>query len=58
MERISLEFKGPVQSINRNNNLLIIVDEWSRFRFVFPCKNTATSTVIQCLDNLFSLNRG
>ena len=55
MERISLDFKGPVQSVNRNNYLLIIVDEFSRFPFVFPCKNTASSTVIQCLDKLFSL---
>ena len=55
MERINLDFKGPIQSINRNNYLLIIVDGFSRFLLVFPCKNTASSTVIQCLDKLFLL---
>ena len=55
IERISLDFKGPVQSTNHNNYLLIIVDEFSRSPFVFPCKNTASSTAIQCLDKLFSL---
>ena len=27
----------------------------SRFPFVFPCKNTSSSTVIQCLEKLFAL---
>ena len=52
MERLSLDCKGPVQSINSNNYLLVIVDEYSRFPFVFPYKNTLSSTVIQCLEKL------
>ena len=55
MERLSLDFKGPISSINSNKYLLVIVDEYSRFPFVYPCKNTASSTVINCLENLFSL---
>ena len=55
MERLSLDFKGPVQSINSSNYLLVIVDKYSRFPFVFPCKNTSSFTVIQCLKKLFAL---
>ena len=32
-----------------------IVDEYSRFPFVFPCSDISTSTVIKCLTTLFSL---
>ena len=46
MERLSLDFKDPVQSVNSNKYLLIVIDEFSRFPFVFPCKNTLTTTVI------------
>ena len=55
MERLSLDFKGPVRSVNSNTYLLIVIDEFSRFPFVFPCKNTLTTTVIQCRDRLFAL---
>ena len=54
MERLSLNFKGPVQSINSNNYLLVI-NEYLRHPFVFPCRNTSSSTVIQCLEKLFAL---
>jgi len=35
--------------------LLIVVDEHSRFPFVFLCKNIKSSTVTQCLSSLFCL---
>ena len=35
MERLSLDFKGPVSSVNSNNYLLIVVDELSRIPFAF-----------------------
>lgn len=52
-ERILIDFKDPLPSRN-NPFLLTIVDEYSRFPFAFPVKNTATSTVIKCLENIFS----
>ena len=55
MERLSLDFKAPIQSSNQNKYLLIIVDKFSRFPFVFPCRDTASSTVINCLEKLFVL---
>ena len=55
MERLSMDFKGPVQSKSGNKYLLIIVDEFSRFPFAFPCKSMTSSTVIQCLEKLFTL---
>ena len=49
-ERISLDFKGPLQSASSNKYLLVIIDEYSRFPFAFPCPDNS-STVINCLIN-------
>ena len=48
-ERISIDFKGPVPSTPNNKYLLVIIDEYSRFPFIFPCSNMNSSTVIACL---------
>ena len=54
-ERLNIDFKGPLPSTDKNVYFLTVVDEYSRFPFVFPCPDTATSTVINCLCQLFSL---
>lgn len=36
-ERINIDFKGPLPSINGNKYFLNVIDEYSRFPFVFPC---------------------
>ena len=54
-ERINIDFKGPLPSNNGNKYFLNIVDEYSRFPFVFPCFDISTSTVIKCLTTLISL---
>ncbi|XP_064093961.1 uncharacterized protein LOC135206538 [Macrobrachium nipponense] len=54
-ERLNLDFKGPVPSQSRNKYLLTVVDEFSRFPFVFPCADMTTRTVIGCLVQLFAL---
>ena len=54
-ERLNLDFKGPLPSTDRNHYFLNIVDEYSRFPFVFPCANVTTATVITCLNQLFSI---
>ena len=55
MDRISIEFKGPLPYTSYNTYLLMVVDEYSRFAFAYPCPNTFTTTVIRCLDQLFAL---
>jgi len=55
MERLNLDFKGPLQSNSNNNYLLVVIDEYLRFPFVFPCRDMTTSTVIKCLDRFFAL---
>ena len=55
MERLSIDFKGPLPSSSRNKFFLTVVDEYSRFPFAIPCPNVATETVIKCLEVLFSL---
>ena len=55
MERLSMDFKGPLSSSSRNTYILTIVDEYSHFPFAFPCPNTNSTTVMKCLDQLFTL---
>ena len=50
-----MDFKGPLPSASTNKYILTIVDEYSRFPFVFPCKDVTTQTVIKCLTQLFSI---
>ena len=53
MERISIDFKGPLPS--RNKYFLTVIGEYSRFPFVIPfCHSITTSTVIKCLESIFS----
>ena len=54
-ERLNVDFKGPLKSNNQNIYFLNIIDEYSRFPFVFPCKDVSTASVIQCFCTLFSL---
>ena len=55
-ERISLDFKGPLPRSKSSNNkfILTIVDEYSRFVWAFPCKDTSTGTVIKIYHELFA----
>ena len=55
MERLNIDFKGPLPTSSRNAYFLCVVDEFSRFPFCFPCSNMSADTVIGCLDKLFSL---
>ena len=47
-EHLSIDFKGPLPTTNKNQYFLTSVDEYSRFPFVFPCSNMSTSTIINC----------
>ena len=55
LERFNIDFKGPIPSIDNNVYFLTIIDEYSRFPFVYPCSRLDTPTVISCLSSLFSL---
>lgn len=54
-ERLNVDFKGPLPSCSKNKYMLVIVDEFSRFPFVFPCSDISSGTVIQCLVQLFAI---
>ena len=54
MERLNIDFKGPLPTTSENKYFLCLVDEYSRFPFCFPCSDMTTETVIKCLDCLFS----
>ena len=55
LERISMDFKGPLPSCSKNRYILTVVDEYSRFPFAFPCSDINAGTVIRCLTEIFSL---
>ena len=54
-ERLSLDFKGPLPSNNKNRYFLCAIDEYSRFPFVFPCPDVSAHSVITSLTSLFSM---
>ena len=55
MERLNIDFKGPLPSTSKNKYFLCIVDEYSRFPFVYPCEDQGTSTITRCFDDLFHM---
>ena len=55
MERLSVDFEVPLLSFTPNKYLFVVIDEYSRFPFAFPCRDKTTSTVIGCLDKLFAI---
>jgi transposase InsO family protein len=54
-ERLSLDFKGPLPTNNRNKFMLTIIDKYSRFPFAFPCQDVSAESIIHCLSQLFSI---
>ena len=54
-QRLSKDFKGPLPSTTKNHYFLTVVDEFSKFPFVFSCSDVSSHTVISCLNSLFSL---
>lgn len=54
-ERLNIDFKGPLPSSSRNKYMLTVIDEFSRFPFVFPCQDTSASSVIKSLQQLFGV---
>ena len=55
MERLNIDFKGPLPTGTKNAYFLCVVDEFSRYPFCFPCSDVSATTVIGCLEKLFSL---
>ena len=55
IERLNIDFKGPVTSITNNVYMLTVVHEFSRFPFPFHCKDTSTEPMKKRLLLLFSL---
>ena len=54
-ERLSVDFKGPLPSTDRNAYFLSIVDEYSHFPFAIPCPDMTSASVIKALLSLFAL---
>ena len=48
-----MDFKGPVKG--PRPYLLVVIDEYSRYPFVFPCKSMTSEVVTECLSSLFRL---
>nr|XP_039262013.1 uncharacterized protein LOC120338143 [Styela clava] len=54
-ERLSIDFKGPLPSNNRNKYFLCVIDEFSRFPFAIPTPDVSTASVIKSLTPLFAV---
>nr|XP_047144748.1 uncharacterized protein LOC124818233 [Hydra vulgaris] len=54
MDRLSIDFKGPLPSNSRNKYLFTVIDEYSRYSFAFLCPDISLTTVVKCLDQIFS----
>lgn len=54
-DRVSVDFTGPKPTATKNKYLLVMIDEYSRFPFAFPCSDMSAQTVIACFRKLFSL---
>ena len=54
MERLSVDFKGPLPSRTKNIYIFTAIDEYSRFPFAIPCSDMTSSTVKKCLSQIFS----
>ena len=48
-QRVSIDFKDPLPSKTKNHYIFTVFDEFSRFSFVFACKDTSSRTFILCL---------
>ena len=56
LQKLNIDFKGPLPPSKKGNCfLLTIIDEYSRFPFAYPCRDTKSSTINQCFNNLFSM---
>jgi hypothetical protein len=50
-----MDFVGPLQSNTTNKYILVVVDEYSRYPFAYPCQDISADTVVRHLLSLFSL---
>ena len=55
MGRLCIVFKSPLPTATRNAYILTVVDEYPRLPFAFSCPKMQSSTVIMCLNQLFTL---
>ena len=53
MERLNVDFKGPLPSRTKKRYFLTIVDEYSRYPFAIPCEDLSATTVINALSQVF-----
>ena len=56
LQRISIDFKGPLTNTSANKSYLFTaIDEYSRYPFAYACKDTTSKTVKRCLTDIFSV---
>ena len=53
--RLNVDFNGPLVSYNNNRYFLTVIEEYSRFPFIFSCANMTTAMVIKCFCGLFAI---
>ncbi|KRX59255.1 Pro-Pol polyprotein [Trichinella sp. T9] len=54
-ERLNIDFKGPLPGHQNQRYMFIVVEEYSRFPFAFPCADVSAASAEKYLVELFSL---
>ncbi|KRY46187.1 Pro-Pol polyprotein [Trichinella britovi] len=54
-ERLNIDFKGPLPGHQNQRYMFIVVEEYSRFPFAFPCADASAASAEKYLVELFSL---
>ena len=52
LERFNVDFEGSLYSTNKHIYFPTILDDCSRFHFIFPCPYMTSITVIHCLSDV------
>jgi len=56
METVHIDHFGPLQETNdKYKYVLVMIDAFTRFTWLFPVRSTSSSEVINLVDNIFSL---
>ena len=49
----NIDFKGPLPvSVNGNQFILTVIDEYSRFPFAYLCRDVSSTSVQKCLKHM------
>lgn len=56
MYSLHIDFFGPLEeTADKFRHILVVVDAYTKYVWLYPCKTTASDKAIECLTSLFNL---